>query len=110
MKEVYSYYDFARVGYYKSILEEAGIQCFVRNQNADFGVMGAALTDAIPSLCVLDPDKAAIAKQIIAAHEFPQDEVVNIPAWKCSCGEEVPEGYDSCWSCGKDHPGPNKET
>lgn len=106
MKEVYSYYDFARVGYYKSILEEAGIPCFVRNQNADSGVMGGAYGDTIPSLCVMDPGQHRIAKQIIEAHEFPEEEVVAIPAWKCACGEEVPEGFDSCWSCGSDLPKP----
>ena len=106
MKEVYSHYDFARVGYYRSILEEAGILCFVRNENADMGVLGAAITDAIPSLCVTDPESHRIAKQIIAAHEFPQEEVVKIPAWNCRCGEEVPEGFDSCWNCGADLPEP----
>ncbi|MEM9480584.1 MAG: DUF2007 domain-containing protein [Verrucomicrobiota bacterium] len=106
MKEVYSHYDFARVGYYKSILEEAGIQCFVRNQNAELGPLGGVLSDSIPSLCVMDPDNHRIAKQILSSHEFPEEEVVTIPAWTCNCGADVPEGYDSCWSCGMDLPEP----
>ncbi|MEM0895692.1 MAG: DUF2007 domain-containing protein [Verrucomicrobiota bacterium] len=108
MKEVYSHYDFARVGYYKSILEEAGIQCFVRNQNADMGIMGGALTDTIPALCVMDPDQYRIARQILSSHEFPSEEEVRIPSWNCECGEEVPEGYDSCWKCGADLPEPGR--
>lgn len=29
-----------------------------------------------------------------------------VPAWTCSCGEDVDEGFAVCWSCGSDFKDP----
>jgi hypothetical protein len=34
--------------------------------------------------------------------EVPAASEVMIPAWICSCGEEVDEGFAICWSCGNE--------
>ena len=35
-----------------------------------------------------------------------KDEQPTVPSWKCqSCGQEVDEGFEVCWSCGLPHAG-----
>ena len=38
------------------------------------------------------------AKALLAELQVAQEETC--PAWTCSCGEEVDEGFFACWSCG----------
>ena len=38
------------------------------------------------------------AKELI--DEMEAEEVIEIPAWDCPCGESVDEGFGMCWSCG----------
>ncbi len=38
------------------------------------------------------------AKEII--EDLETGEVEKVPAWTCQCGEDVDEGFDTCWSCG----------
>ncbi len=41
------------------------------------------------------------AKKLLAELEEVEEETT--PAWKCSCGEEVDEGFFVCWSCGEEY-------
>ncbi len=41
------------------------------------------------------------AKEIVALLDVPEDEVC--PAWTCSCGEDVDQGFFACWSCGNEY-------
>ena len=38
------------------------------------------------------------AKALLAELQVAQEETC--PAWTCTCGEEVDEGFFACWSCG----------
>jgi len=40
------------------------------------------------------------AKALLAELQEAQNETC--PAWTCSCGEEVDEGFFACWSCGNE--------
>lgn len=104
MKEVYSHADSMRVGHAQSLLEAEGIICFVQN-DLSHNLIGGSIVGPLklfdPVLCVSDESDFERAKEIIdswAAH-------TGIPAsseaeWKCpGCGEMVPEGFTSCWSC-----------
>ena len=106
MKEVYSHTDITRVGYYRSLLEDAQIPCHVRNEHAGNGLMGGIFATEVfnPKLCVVDDDDYEIARKILAAHEFPEEEFEG-EAWICpACGEEVDAGFDPCWNCGESKP------
>lgn len=98
MREVFVNQDHARVGFYKSILDEADIANFVRNDTANnLSEMPSPLF--FPALCVMNDEDYDEAMRILG--EIYYDRAPPIADWKCSqCGEEVPGTFDSCWQCG----------
>jgi hypothetical protein len=98
MREVFVNQDHARVGFYKSVLDEAGIPNFVRNGYSNNLLTGMPSPVFFPALCVVhdeDYDKAMLLLGEI--HHAPPSES---PAWRCpKCDEEVPGNFDSCWKC-----------
>lgn len=104
MIEVYSNADSARVGFYRSLLEDAGIRTYFRNEF----VSGVEVVVPVfyPAVCVLDEEDEARALQIIREQDFPSSAP---PAadWNCTaCGETVPGEFAQCWNCSAPHPEP----
>jgi hypothetical protein len=96
MKEVCSHHDLARLGYYKTVLDEAGIPNLIRHES----LYNLAVPFAVmPSLCVRDDEDYDRALELLRSHaESPP---VSGADWSCgSCGEAVPASFDSCWKCG----------
>lgn len=107
MKEIYSDRDSVRVGHAKSLLEAAGISCFVRNE-ASGALIGASIAGVLPMfypvLCVAFDEDYTQARGILKAWLDEQkanpDNQPESPDWICPhCGETVPAGFDECWSC-----------
>jgi hypothetical protein len=103
MLKLLSHLDFARVGHYKSILEEAGIGAFVKNTNAS-SVMGEVpFTEVWPELWIYDAGEERAARELLAA--FDAAAAHPLPAWRCpACGEAIEGGFGECWNCGRLHP------
>lgn len=102
MRQVYISQDGTQVGYYKSILDEAGIRSFIRNENGSFtGTSGPLF---FPALCVIDDDDFDEAVRLLKAR---QAEPVHFgPEWKCaSCSEMNPANFELCWNCNTARPG-----
>lgn len=108
MKEVFAHHDPTIVGFKKSILDAAGIDCFIRNENTSatfgagaFGLVQSPVFD--PVLCIIDDQRyeEALALLKAAAEVAP-------PAgadWRCpKCGESVPRNFEVCWSCSAPKP------
>lgn len=101
MREIYSNPEHARVGYFRSILADAGIECFIRNENDNNNMTGVIFT---PILCIsqdedYDQAVALLKDRMYALEEAGED-------WKCpKCQEEVPGGFEICWSCQSERPG-----
>ena len=98
MREVFVHQDHARVGFYKSILDEAGIPNFIRNEMAN-NITEMPSPIFYPTLCVLQDEDYGEAMGILSKiyYEQPTQEA----EWRCpKCNEEVPGTFDSCWSCG----------
>jgi len=103
MKEVFCHPDPAVVGLKKSILEEAGIDCFIRNENtsATFGAGALGLVQSPifdPNLCIVDDSRYAEAMAILktVGQPLPADRA----DWRCpKCGETVPGNFATCWNC-----------
>ncbi len=96
MREVYSSINSAAVSVRQALLEQAGIETFVRNDNL------ARCTNAFigpfqPALCVVDDEKYDEAMQMIRVVDLQ-----SVGAeWVCpKCKEEVPSNFESCWNCG----------
>jgi hypothetical protein len=89
MREVFSHPDPTRVGLYKSILDEAGIPCFVKNE------FGSRDNPAVWVMHDEDHEEAVLMLgEVLDTPSLPT------PDWICSqCHAEVPGNFDSCWQC-----------
>ena len=98
MKELFRERDLTKVGFYQSLLEEAGIPTFVKNENLST-TEGVSIPDFFPALCVVNDSDNKSAQDLIRKHlkrteNSPVAEVV------CgTCGELVPCNFDTCWNC-----------
>jgi hypothetical protein len=107
MRELFGNREVAIVGHYRSILEQAGIPCFVRNENA------AALSELqgpafYPVLCVDDDYYDEAMAVLLPYYQQQREEEQRAAAhqdWSCArCGEMVPAGFDFCWNCEQERP------
>jgi hypothetical protein len=101
MREVFTSQDFTQVGYYKSVLDEAGISSFVRNENANSIGLGGAIF--FPSLCVTDDYDYVEAIRILKSQQYK--ETTPVADWTCpSCSEKNPGNFELCWNCNSPRP------
>lgn len=100
MYELYVHPDHVRVGFCKSVLEEAGIPCFIRNENTNNTMTGMPSPLFFPALCVLNDEDIERSRELLNA--FLNTPPSTAPDWTClSCGEkDIPGSFDSCWKCG----------
>ena len=103
MHELFVHPDYIRVGYCKSILDQAGIACFIRNENTHNSLSGMVSPLFFPALCLVnDADiepASELLREFISESHTPDK---TKPAWTCpACGEvEIPGSFDRCWKCG----------
>jgi hypothetical protein len=100
MREIFTHQDYTRVGYYKSILDDAGIHNFIRNEHVHNTMTQIVNKVYLPTLCVAVDEDYDRAMQILSAmHNPPPCET---PDWCCpKCAESVPGNFDLCWKCGE---------
>jgi rubrerythrin len=105
MKKVYESLSFHKVGHYRSMLEEAGIECSIRNLGAA-GVMGEVpFVEVYPELWVTEDADEPRALALIEHHRQEITAAAGLPEWTCGeCGELVPGTFETCWNCGADKP------
>lgn len=103
VREVFCDREPARVGYFRSVLENADILTYVRNEVTNTAVAEMPSGVFFPALCVVNDEDydRAIALIIEVRDGTPAD----LPEWTCaSCSEAVPGGFDICWKCGAERP------
>jgi len=84
------------VGFYKSILDEAGIASFIQNENSNNPEMVGA--NFFPALCVIEDADYEKAIGILKSQQ--QEGPIHAEEWKCSsCSEINPPNFGSCWNC-----------
>ncbi len=101
MTTVFTDQDCTRVGYARSILESAGIACFIQNENTQtlgVSLLGYSHTPILdPALCVVDETRVEEARTLLQQHfgiEAGNSE------WLCpSCKESNPASFELCWNC-----------
>ena len=98
MKRVFSSHDPVLAGYLRTMLEEHGIACLVKNEFLLGGVGELPPTECWPELWVVEDGQEARARAIIDdARQAGQGK----EAWRCSgCGEWIEPEFGTCWSCG----------
>lgn len=97
MRRVYSSALLADVKHFKNVLEQAGIDAVIRNEQLAGGLGEIPFLECEPELWVAD-DEAARAAAAIAAASEPVDDAL---AWRCArCGEVNGPQFGACWRCG----------
>jgi rubrerythrin len=98
MKEVFTDVDFTRVGFFKSALDEAGIACYIQNENTHTLMSSMPIALFYPKLCVVNDEDESRARELLRALRGDDGRVVE--EWRClNCGESVPGEFGSCWKC-----------
>jgi hypothetical protein len=94
MKELFVNQDSARVGYFKSVLDEASILNIIQNENSH----NEPNPLFFPTLCVMNDEDYPRAMELLGAMYYAQPSTGR--EWKCpSCGELVPDNFETCWKC-----------
>ncbi|MEH6556175.1 MAG: DUF2007 domain-containing protein [Oceanicoccus sp.] len=98
MKPVYTHQNIIIVSAAKNILENNGINCFIKNEfsNTMGGELG--LSNIWAELWVSDPEDFDRAKKLLTK-ELASD--MDKPDWKCpNCQELNGYNFAFCWKCG----------
>lgn len=106
MRKVYEHADYAIVGYYQTVLEEAGILTLVKNVGASMGTGEIPFTEVYPELWVMDDAEHDRAMELLSAlrEAGPPASAAEFE-WTCAaCGEKVEGNFGECWNCGADRP------
>ncbi len=100
MRQIYTSRDSTQVGYYKSILDRAGILSFIRNEMSNNPEASGAAFD--PALCIIEDGDYEKAIGILKSNQIAPPRTG--PEWTClSCAEKNPANFDSCWNCDAFH-------
>jgi len=97
MRDLVTIIDSTRLGFFKSILDEAEIPCFIRNETT------AQLTNIFigplqPTLCLLNDADYDQASALLRPHQSV--EAVPSEEWICpACKESNPASFEVCWKC-----------
>ena len=102
MLKLYTSHNTVLVGHLQSILANAGINCWIRNQSLAGGIGELPPTACWPELWLhdaADRDQAlALIKPILAPSP------VRHSPWHCDCGEDLEGQFELCWHCGRPRP------
>jgi len=103
MTEIFVHADLTQLAHCQSILEEAGIEAFIRNETTHDLIAGLPDPLRQPSLWVTDDANAERARELLRDMESAGKS--DAPEWKCpQCGETVPGNFGTCWKCETQRP------
>ena len=102
MIKLYINADTVLVGHLKSVLEDAGIACWIRNQSLAGGIGELPAQECWPELWLHNEADSYRARAIIDPIISPP--VNRQPPWRCDCGEQLEGQFDFCWHCGRQRP------
>lgn len=102
MRKVYSADNSLLAGHVKSLLEQAGIECLLKNQILS-GAMGELpLNECWPEVWVCDDRDYGAALEVIESALAPG--TASGEPWRCACGETIENQFTACWHCGGERP------
>ena len=90
-------------GYLKSLLDDDGIECFIKNQFLTGGRGDLPLNECWPELWITDDDLYSRAMTILSTATPGPDRAI-MPGWQCECGEQLEGQFETCWNCGSTRP------
>ena len=100
MKRVFNADDPMLVGLMRSVLEEHGIGCIIKNEHLSGAIGQLPPLECWPELWVVDDKELLPAKRLIESHLRWSGDPGS--AWTCpQCGEELEGQFPVCWRCGR---------
>src|SRR5919109_3666141 len=102
MTLVYRGGSLAEVGHLRSLLEQAGIHCVIKNELLSAALGDIPFLECLPELWVLRDEQVRDAEALIAESMVGTSaEPARGPAWRCrACGASNEPQFAACWSCG----------
>lgn len=89
-------------GHVKSLLEEDGIHCLIKNEALSGAIGEIPPIECWPEVWITDDDDYDRAKAIIE-NLLEDAQTIKLP-WLCECGEEIEGQFYACWHCGREKP------
>jgi hypothetical protein len=106
MKRVWSGSSLHDTTHFKNLLEQAGIDCLMKNRELGGGLGDLPVLDCAPELWVLRDEDAPRADALLR-ESLQGAEQVNAPPWRCArCGERNEPQFAACFNCGGVDAGP----
>ncbi|MEO9947182.1 DUF2007 domain-containing protein [Paraglaciecola sp.] len=100
MKKVYTHNDRFMVFQVKQLLDDKGIDCFIKNEFAIGAVGELSAVDAAPEVWIVDEEWLPKVEQFIRRFE---DQPESSESWLCkTCNELNEPNFEVCWKCGTD--------
>ena len=98
MKKLYSAASLPDAHLIRNLLDQAGIDAHVFNENAQGGVGQLPVMEACPQIWIVDERDLERARQILEAFEQMPAVRSNLRCQQCS--EDNPTTFQLCWNCG----------
>jgi hypothetical protein len=87
----------------KERLEQAGIQCMIKNQRSSSLAGEIPFTEVFPELWLVQDEDYDRARQLLEEGLILQPS--NQDTWVCAgCGERHKGQFATCWNCGRERP------
>ena len=100
MKKIYTADDPIFIGYLRSLLEEKGIACSIRNELLIGGSGELPPNECWPELWVLHDEDVQRSNAIVDQARRSTD--IGGEPWRCeSCDESIEAQFTACWNCGE---------
>lgn len=100
MKKVYTHESLMFVHNAKHFVEEAGINCIMKNEYASGGAGDLSPFDTWPELWVVDDSDY---EQAVALLQKVFEKEQQTTEWQCpQCGETNGPAFEFCWKCGSE--------
>lgn len=99
MKRVWSGASLHDTTHFKNLLEQAGIDCFIKNRELGGGLGDLPVLDCAPELWVLrdtqEPEASALLREVVRPLR------ADAAPWRCTqCGERNEAQFAACFKCG----------
>jgi hypothetical protein len=82
----------------RGVLQEAGIETLVFNENAQSGAGQLPVNEACPELWLVREQDLARAREVVKAFERAPQVTGSVAC--AACGEDNPANFELCWGCG----------
>ena len=98
MEKVYSSDNLIMAGHVKSLLENEGINCIIKNQNLAGAIGELPPVECWPEVWITNDEDYDLAMKIVAT--VITNDLSSANDWQFECGEMIEGQFTACWKCG----------